>query len=85
MTKKILLPFVAALALLATGCAKERQCKCEATDVANDNLKVFTVDKGLKCESITVMGFEEKYVTEGGEHSLRRTEMHPVKCRDYAE
>lgn len=83
--RTILLGLIAAVVLLVQGCAKEHQCKCTATDVQNDLLKVLTVDKGMKCESVTEMGFEVKEVTTDGVHSLRRTEMHPVKCREYAD
>lgn len=71
--------------LSLAGCAKEHQCKCEATESSSSEQRILTVDGQMKCESITEMGFEVKYVTEGGEHSVRRVDMQKVSCRNYAE
>ncbi len=84
MTKR-LLPLAAIVLLTLCSCAKERQCKCVTTDIPDDGiLRILTVDHSLKCESISEMGFEQKDVTENGEQTLRRVEMHTVSCRDYA-
>lgn len=87
MKRKILIAAGAALLMvLAAACNKERQCKCITTDIPDDGLlKVMVVDNGLKCESITEMAFEQHVVTDEGHHSLTRTEVHQVSCRDYAE
>lgn len=83
--KKIVLTFVAALALLAVGCSKEHQCKCVTTDVEDDGLlKYFVVDGSISCDDITEMAFEEHISVEGGT-SLHRVEVHKVSCRDYGK
>lgn len=72
--------------LLAAACNKERQCKCVTTDVPDNGLlKIMVVDNGLKCDAIKEMAFEQHIVTEDGQHSLIRTDIHQVSCRDYAE
>ena len=87
MKRKIMIVAgVALMTLLAASCNKERQCKCVTTDVPDNGLlKIMFVDNGLKCEDITEMAFEEHIVTEDGHHSLTRTDVHTVSCRDYAE
>lgn len=87
MKKVITLCFVVlACLVLTTACKKTHQCKCTTTDVTDDNrLKILFVDGGINCESITEMGLEEKYTTDDGKHSLRRTEVHTVSCIDYGE
>lgn len=82
MKKKILLPAVALLALAATGCAKERHCKCFSEGQDNQHLQVMVIDRAMKCDDIKEMAFEVKYVTEDGAHSLQRTEVHNVSCRE---
>lgn len=82
MKNKILLPALALGALLAAGCSKEHQCECSDPKTPTLLKTILVVDEQMKCEDITEMGYEEKYTTESGEHSLRRT-MHKVKCRDY--
>ncbi len=84
MAKKIL-PLAALMLLTLCSCSKERHCKCTTTDVPDDGLlKVMVIDRSLKCESITEMGFEQKIVDENGQ-TLQRVDMHTVSCRDYAE
>lgn len=87
MKRKIMIVAgVALMTLLAAACNKERQCKCVTTDVPDNGLlKIMFVDNGMKCENITEMAFEEHIVTEDGQHSLTRTDIHTVSCRDYAE
>lgn len=87
MKSKILtVAAMALITLLAVSCNKERQCKCTTTDVPDDGLlKIMVVDNGLKCEDIKEMAFEEHVVTDDGQHSLTRTNVHQVSCRDYAE
>ncbi len=86
MKKRILPLMIVALTLALTGCAKEKQCKCTTTDVPDDGLlKVLVDDGGMKCSDITEMAIEEKVQDENGNYTLRRTEVHKVTCRDYAE
>ncbi len=85
MKKRIFCLMAAVAALAVAGCAKEHQCKCEATETADTEQRILTVDGQMKCESITELGFEEKYVAEDGTHSLRRVQMQKVSCRNYAE
>ena len=85
--KKILFPALAVLALFAASCAKDHQCKCETTDITDDGLlKIMTVAGSLSCDAISQMGFEVKYVdTASNVQSLRREEVHSVKCIDYGK
>lgn len=86
MKKKVFAILLAAGALCLASCGKEHQCKCVTTDVPDDGLlKIMNIDGGLDCEDIHVMGFEV-HTTDSvdGSHSLARTEMHDVSCRDYA-
>ena len=86
MKKKILPLMMVALTLALAGCAKDKQCKCFTTDVPDDGLlKVLVVDGSMKCDDISEMAIEEKVQDENGNYTLRRTEVHKVKCRDYAE
>lgn len=81
--KNKILPLALVLAsLAAAGCTKEHQCECSDPSTTTLLKTIMEVDGGMKCEDITEMGYEEKYVNENGEHALRRT-MHKVKCRDY--
>ncbi|MBP5677193.1 MAG: hypothetical protein J6W88_01705 [Bacteroidales bacterium] len=83
-TVKILVAAVAVV--LFASCAKERQCKCVYTENDDTKLKIFVVDRSLKCSSITEVAEEEKYNDPNtGEHGLVRTEVHKVSCRDYDE
>ncbi len=83
MKKRIFLPVLALLALTAVSCGKERHCKCfNDNEGENQYLQVMVVDRAMKCEDITEMAFEEKYVTEDGTHSLHRIEVHNVTCRE---
>lgn len=83
--KKIIMTLAVFAALLVAGCAKEHQCKCETAEAGNASQRILTIDGQMKCESITELGVEEKYVTADGVHSLRRTEMQKVNCRPYAQ
>lgn len=84
MKKKILPLMIVALSLV--GCAKDKQCKCVTTDVPDDGLlKVLVVDGSMNCSDIVEMAIEVKDRDENGNYTLRRTEVHKVKCRDYAE
>lgn len=86
MKKKIFSLMIVALTLVMAGCAKDKQCKCVTTDVPDDGLlKVLVVDGGMKCSDITEMAIEQKVQDENGNYTLRRNEVHKVKCRDYAE
>lgn len=82
MKQRILLPALAFLALLATGCGKQRNCECLVDGVSASHNPVLVVDNGIKCSDITEMAIEEKYVTDDGTHSLRRTEVHSVSCHE---
>lgn len=85
--KKILFIAAAALALTLVSCSKERQCQCVTTDIVDDGtLKLLTIDGGMSCDAITVMGFEEhRQDPDNGQHILTHTEMHSVKCREYGK
>ena len=82
MKKSIILPALALLALLAAGCGKQRNCECIVEGSLSSHNPVLVVDNGMKCSDITEIAIEEKYVTDDGTHSLRRTEVHPVKCHE---
>ena len=82
MKKKIMLPVLALLALAAAGCGKERHCKCFNEGEDNLHLQVMVIDHAMKCDDIKEMAVEVKYVTEDGAHSLQRTEVHNVSCRE---
>ena len=85
--KKRIIPVVVMLATLAVvSCGKERQCKCVYSDTTETTelLKLIVVDRQMRCEDITEMGYEVKVVTEDGQ-TLQRVEMHTVSCRDYGE
>ena len=82
MKKIIILPALALVTLLATGCGKERNCECTLEDATVNYNPVIVVDNGMKCNDIKEIAVEEKYVTEDGIHSLRRTEVHKVNCRE---
>lgn len=73
---------MALMALVATGCGKERNCECVVEDMATNYNPLIVVDHGMKCDDITEMAIEEKYVTDDGTHSLRRTEVHKVSCHE---
>ena len=84
MLKKIM-PIAALALLLFSSCGKEHRCKCVTTDVEDDGLlKIMVVDRQMKCEDISEMGFEHKIVNENGQ-TLERTDMHTVSCREYAD
>ena len=83
--KKLFYMLAVAGVMTLAGCSKEHQCKCVTTDVQDDGLlKVLVVDNNIKCEDISVMGFEIKTTNEEGQ-TLERTEMHTVSCREYDE
>ena len=85
MKKRYLL--LAVLALLAVACNKEHQCKCEKVDAPDDVSElnmVFVLDGAISCDNITEMAFEEHVSVEGGT-TLRRVDVHKVKCRDYGD
>lgn len=82
MKKSIIFPAAALLVLLVSGCGKQRNCECVVEGTAIIHNPVLVVDNGMKCSDITEMAIEEKYVTDDGVHSLRRTEVHPVKCHE---
>lgn len=85
MTKKLLMLFTAAVLTLCASCSKERQCKCVTTDVPDDGLlKILVIDRQMKCDNITEMGFEQKVVDDNGQ-TLQRVDMHTVSCRDWDE
>jgi hypothetical protein len=85
MKKTILTVAAVALALMMGACNKSHQCKCEFIDTPDDGLlKVFEMDSSIDCEDITEMSFEEHVATDEGQ-SLRRVEVHKVKCREYNE
>jgi len=82
MKKTAILPALAMLALLATSCGKERNCECTVEDLTTNYNPTLVVDNSMRCEDITEMAIEEKYVTEDGTHSLHRTEVHKVSCHE---
>lgn len=85
MMKKVLTLTAVALLMLCASCSKERQCKCVTTDVPDDGvLKILVVDRQMKCDNITEMGFEQKIVDDNGQ-TLQRIDMHTVSCRDWDE
>lgn len=81
MKKKYTL-IIFALALTAVGCGKRVNCECIVDDIPQLYNPVLIVDNGIKCSDITEMALEEKYVTDDGTHSLRRTEVHKVTCHE---
>lgn len=85
MKKRIVMPALALVALMAVGCGKERHCKCFSEGVDDQRLQVMVIDRSMKCSDIKQMAFEEKYVTEDGTHSLRHTEVHNVTCRELSD
>lgn len=82
MKKNIIMSALALLTLLAVGCGKQRNCECYIDNISADHNPILVIDNGMKCSDITEMAIEEKYVTEDGTHSLRRTEVHPVSCHE---
>ena len=84
MKKRFIIP-VAVLALTLAGCTKERHCKCTIDDEVTAHEPVMVVDGGMRCSDITEMSIEVKYTTEDGHHTLQRTEVHKVSCRDQAQ
>lgn len=82
MKKKKLLPVLALTALMVVSCGKERHCECTVEDVVTNYNPLLIVDHSMNCGDITEMALEEKYVTADGVHSLRRTEVHKVSCRE---
>ena len=63
------------------------QCKCEKVDAPDDVSElnmVFVLDGAISCDNITEMAFEEHVSVEGGT-TLRRVDVHKVKCRDYGD
>jgi len=89
MKSKALTYMVALLGVVAmslVSCSKMHQCKCVASDGTDDGLlQLLELDGGLSCEDIQEMAFERHTVTEDGQYSLERIDVHPVKCRDYGE
>lgn len=81
MKKRILIP-VAIFALMLAGCSKQRYCKCTLDSVVESHEPVMVVDGGMRCSDITEMAVEVKYTTDDGTHSLQRTEVHKVTCRE---
>ena len=84
MKKTILIP-VALLALTVAGCSKEHSCKCTIDDEVVAHEPVMIVDGGLKCSDIKEMAVEVKYTTDDGVHTLQRTEVHKVTCREQGQ
>lgn len=82
MNKKVLLPLLALVALTAAGCGKARNCECTVEDATYNYNPVMIVDHGMRCEDITEMALEEKYVAEDGTQSLRRIDVHKVHCHE---
>lgn len=82
MKKKVILPALALLALVAAGCSKERRCECILDDASVSHNPILVIDNGMRCSDISEMAIEEKYVTDDGTHSLRRIEVHSVKCHE---
>lgn len=82
MKTRLILPALALLALVATGCGKERNCECTVEDATYNYNPLIVVDHSMKCSDITEMALEEKYVTDDGTHSLHRTEVHQVSCHE---
>lgn len=85
--KKMFYVLAFAGVVMLTGCGKEHQCKCLKTDLeegAFDENMVFVLDGSIDCDNITEMAFEEHVSVEGGT-SLRRVEVHKVKCRSYGD
>lgn len=85
--KKLIYVLAAAGVMVLAGCGKEHQCKCEKTDAPDDVTEqnmVFVLEGSVSCENITEMAFEEHVSVEGGT-TLRRVEVHKVKCRSYGD
>jgi len=83
--KKLFCLLAVAGVMVLTGCNKEHQCKCEKVDAPDDVSErnmIFVLDGSISCDNITEMAFEEHVSVEGGT-TLRRIEVHKVKCRDY--
>lgn len=77
---------IGAAVLLAVGCSKEHQCKCELVEGYEDGTaeNIFYLDGSVSCSDITEMSFEEHVASEGV-NSLVRVRTRKVKCRDYHE
>ena len=85
--KKVLSVLAVASVMMLVGCSKEHQCKCEKVDAPDDVSElnmVFVLDGAISCDKITEMAFEEHVSVEGGT-TLRRVDVHKVKCRDYGD
>ena len=85
--KKIFYVMAVAGVMVLAGCSKSHQCKCEKTDAPDDVSEmnmIFDLDGSISCSNITEMAFEEHVSVEGGT-TLRRVEVHKVKCRDYGD
>ena len=76
--KKVL--FVAGLlvALILTGCSKERTCKCTPTNPDSNEVTLVNTS-GMSCSNITRLGFERQ--SEG--QLVRR--MEEVSCTDFVD
>ncbi len=82
MNTKRLFPVLALLALTAVGCGKQRNCECVVDGGGYNYNPILVVDDGIKCDDITEMSIEEKYVADDGTQSLRRVEVHQVHCHE---
>ncbi|MCR5445901.1 MAG: hypothetical protein K6E96_09550 [Bacteroidales bacterium] len=82
MKKKIMLPVLALMTLATIGCGKDRNCECVIEGADYNYNPIMVVDHGMKCEDITEMSIEEKYVTESGEHSVHHVDVHNVHCHE---
>ena len=81
--KKVLSVLAVASVMMLVGCSKEHQCKCEKVDAPDDVSElnmVFVLDGAISCDNITEMALS----VEGGT-TLRRVDVHKVKCRDYGD
>ncbi|MBR1516939.1 MAG: hypothetical protein IJ620_02185 [Bacteroidales bacterium] len=70
---------LAAVALMAAGCSKDTNCRCQVTDVDEHKTVmssevVINVDGSVKCENITIVG--DEWMAREGFNSSRNT----VKC-----
>ena len=84
MRTKLFLAAALLASLALSACSdKEHQCKCVPEDGDDTHLEILFAGPGVKCEDITETAFEERIMSEDGTHTLRRTEVHKVNCRDY--
>lgn len=82
MKKRIIPAIVVFACLIAAGCGKEKQCICYYDNVDAYYEKYIFVGPGLNCSDISEVSYENRVTTEEGSHTLQRSDIHQVHCRD---